>query len=310
MKKILAIFLIAASLLTIQAHVYAKSGACHSGCSHSHHHSGGHHNIHSSSGSSGSTYLVRSDSQSTEQNFPHCKDHYMVVKTMTNFYSDGTRRTYKNCTIYNNDGSVIESDCGSVNHILFNNKHYFIISKNRGGYYLINDSGENIFSRNYSYIESLTENRLLVKYNKKYGIVDMQENIIVPIKYQKLQKLGNNNMVFISKLNGYYGIIDINNNKQLIENNCDKFKIIHDTIMLKRHNKYGLVDMNGELLYDIKYDKIKEFKEYILLEKNNMRMLADFQGKPVTENAYKKIKMKRNILYGKNNENFWVKITN
>ncbi len=265
------------------------------------HHSGHYYSSRSSSGNN--IYVVSRDYTKTEQKFPNCNTHYMTVETVTFHYSDGSRRRFNNCTVYNSDGIVIESGCSSVKHILFENKHYFIICK--GNCYLTDGEGNKISKRTYSWINEIKPNRLIVKYNKKYGIIDLKDNVIVPIKYQKFIIDGNG--IFITKLNGYWGILDSENNI-LVENDCDKIKSLHDTILIKRYHKYGLTDLDGKTIFDIKYDKIKKLGEYILVRENNRYFVLNSDGERINDFVYKKIKLKRNSLYGLSENGIWTKI--
>ena len=160
MKKILLCSLIVLSLCTACYAACSHSGCNHSGCSHSHGGHSGHHSNHSSSSSSEHVYLVKQDYKKTEQKFPNCNKHYMEVETRTYYYSDGTVRAINNVTLYNSDGTVLVSDCTRINHILYNNSHYFIVCKN--GCYLMDSEG-NIKSIDFN---SSEVNNLLVKASK------------------------------------------------------------------------------------------------------------------------------------------------
>ncbi len=274
-------------------HSVFASCNCSYNCSHHHNHNYNHQT--SSHSESHPVYLVRTEQNSHDENFPNCTKHYLKTQTTINYYSDGSRRTYINSTIYNKDGSVIVSDCNRVNHILYNNEHYFIICKNKGGCSIINSKGNATIENNYSKIEELAQNRFLVKLNKKFGIIDLKENIIVPIKYQKFEKI--NKKIFITKLNGYYGILDIENNI-LAKNDCERIKQLFNTILLKRYGKYGLYNLEGKAIYNIEYDKIKALGEYILVKKDKKYQILDFYGNQISDLKFDKIKLKRNTLYG------------
>ena len=263
-------------------------------CSRNHHYNCPH--THSTSnGSSQPVYLVRTEHNSSEEKFPNCAKHYMKTETTINHYSDGSRRTYINSTVYNQDGSVLASDCNKVSHVFNKNNHYFIICKNRSGCSIINSKGETLTNKNYSNIEELKENRYLVKYDKKFGIIDINENIITPVKYQKFQKISKD--TFVTRLNGYYGILDIENNV-LVKNDCEKIKPIHDAILIKRYGKYGLCNLEGKMLFATEFNKIKKLGEYILIEKDRKYQVLDYKGNMISDLKFKKVKLERNTLFG------------
>lgn len=254
--------------------------------------------------SSSSNYIVRSDYMRDEHSFVDCDKHSLIKETTINYYSNGNKFAYSNYTILSSDGSILESDCSDVKHIIFENKHYIIFKK--GKYYKIMDGdGKTISNRNYSSLSELSKNRLLAKIDKKYGVIDLNEKVIVPIKFKSFEKVSND--LYLTNLNGYYGIQDVENNV-LIKNEYDKIIPLYDTYILKRIGKYGLVDINGKIILDSDHDCIKALGEYILVEKDNKYGLLSSSCEPLTKLIYKKIKLKRNILYAKTQENLWIKI--
>ena len=286
-------------LISITCPTAFAGGSSHCANNSSHNHAGHanshHNNHHSSSGnSSNPVYLIKKDFETKEVKFPNCDRHYVISEITTDYFSDGSKRIYTNSTVYNTDGTVLISDCQSVKHTIYEDKHFFIIRQNRG-YKILNDDGETISTKNYSYMEEIIPNRIKVRYDKKYGVIDLNEKVIIPIKYQSLENYGNK--IFLSKLNRYYGIIDIENNI-LVENDCDKIKPAYDTFIIKRYDKYGLADTNGHLVLNIQYDKIKKLGEYIIIKKNIRYGVLDSYGKIISEPQYKKIKLERNHLIG------------
>ena len=154
-------------------------------------------------------YLTHTDYFQEERKFTDCKEHSILKETTVYFYSNGTRRTHTTSTIFDADGTVLESGCSNVNHIIHNKKHYFTFYKNKK-YKIMDEKGNIITVKNYKKMEPLNNNRLLVKLDKKYGIIDIKENTIVPIKYKKFEQVNKN--LFLTKLNGYYGLLDYSNN--------------------------------------------------------------------------------------------------
>ena len=285
----------------------SHGGPSHSGPSHSGHaHSGpAHtHSNHSSGSDSHPVYLINSNHHQEEVKFQNCDEHYAITDVTTNYYSDGTQRVFTNSTIYNSDGTVLESNCLSLKHTIYEDKHYFII-RNSKGYKIIDNKGQILTFRKYTKMEELKPNRILARHDKKYGVIDLHENVIVPLKYQNLEQ--NSENVFIAKLNGYYGIIDIENNV-LVYPDCEKIKPLYDTMVLKRYRKYGLVKANGEKVLNPNYDKIKKLGEYILVRQGNRYGVLDGEGNFISEIIYQDIKLERNKLKGMKYKNNWVDI--
>ncbi len=262
------------------------------------------HSRHYHSSSSSHSYLVGKDEIHQEHKFPNCQKHYLQKHTTVYFYSNGTRSSYTNNTILNTDGTIIQSECSSVKHLIYEDKHYFIVYKGKG-YKILDDNGEELTLKKYSKMEEIVSDRLLVRYDKKYGIIDLDENVIVPLKYKSFDRVGKN--LFITNLNGYYGMIDYSNNV-LIKNEYDKIKPLYNTFLLKQYGLYGLADINGKIILEAQYDKIKKLGEYILVKKDKKYGVYDSVGNKITDIKYKDIRLERNVLEGKLNSGRWVEI--
>ena len=296
MKKIISCLFVL--FLFLSQSVIAKGS--HSGCrcsSHrGHHHYSPYYHSHSDS-SSRPVYLIKQDFQKREVKFPNCTKHYAVEEITTSIYSDGSKRITTNSTVYNSDGSALVSDCGVVEHVIYEGKHYFVVRKNKGnsGWQIINSEGEPQTVRKYSYMSVKKPNRIMVRLDKRYGIIDLTEKTVIPIKYQKFEDVSDG--IFLTKLNGYWGVVDINN-QTIINNDCERIKPLYDTLLIKRYGKYGLSDLRGKILYEPKYDKIKKMGEYILLKTDKTYRVLNMAGEPINDKIYRKIKLIRNELKG------------
>ena len=282
------------------SHNHGHSGPNHGGS----HHGGPHHNYYHSSSESHPVYIIRTEHEQEQVNFPDCAEHYAITDITTNVYSDGTKRSFSNSTIYNSDGTVFDTDCTSVKHTVYENDHYFIIGK-RDGYRITDEDGNVVTSRNYPWMSELEPNRLLVRRDKKYGIINLSDETIVPIKYDKFENV--NNRIMIAKLNGYYGVIDYDNNT-LVYPDCERIKPFYDTLLLKRYHKYGLASLNGEKIFEPHYDKIKKLGEYIVIKKDDKYGVLNAKGEIIEEIIYKKIKLERNRLRGMRDNTGWIDI--
>lgn len=249
-------------------------------------------------------YVVRSDYFETEGNFPDCKDHFYVAKTTINHYSNGTRRTFNNYTVFDKNETIILADCNDIKHVVHNNKHYFLARKG-STYQIYDEKGSLKTVRNYTKMAEISKNRVLVRVNKKYGVIDLNEKIVIPMKYKSMKKFNKN--LLLTKLNGYWGILDLSN-KQILPNEYDSVKQIYDTYRFKKQGKFLLVDLNGNLVSDIDCDSIKKLGEYILAKKDGLCKVYDSEGRLLTAQEFKKVKLERNSLQGKLPDNTWVKI--
>lgn len=94
----------------------------------------------------------------------------------------------------------------------------------------------------------------------------------------------------------------------MVKNDCDKIKSLHDTILIKRYHKYGLANLDGKIIYDIKYEKIKKLGDYILVKDGKKYFALDSDGERVNDFSYRKIKLERNSLYGYTDDKKWVEL--
>lgn len=154
-------------------------------------------------------------------------------------------------------------------------------------------------------MKEIAPNKLLVKLDKKYGIIDLKENVVTPIKYKKFEQVGQN--LFITQLNGYYGMCD-NSNNTFIKNENDSIKQLYETYLIKKMEKSGLADKNGKIILPVEYDKIKKLGEYILVEKDNKYGVLNSTGTIIAEPIYKDIRLNRNTLEGKLVKGGWTNL--
>lgn len=246
-------------------------------------------------------YVTYKDYYQEEYTFPNCDKHSMLSETNVYYYSNGTRRSYTTCTIFNHDGSILESGCSNVKHYIFNNKHYFTFYKNKK-YQIMDEYGNYLSVKKYKYMQEIAPNRLLIKLDKKFGIVTLNDETIVTPKYKKFEQIGEN--LFLTKLNGYYGMIDSSNNI-LIKHEHDKITKLYDTFIIKKYDKFGLVNLKGEQILPTEYDSIKKLGEYIIVKKNKRYGVFDASGNMIVQPVYKKIRLERNNLEGKISGNSW-----
>ena len=153
------------------------------------------------SGCSNCVYLLKSDFYQKTQTLPDCEDHSILIDTTINYYSNGAKRTYSTYSVVDNKKeTIILSDYLDIKHVLVNNKHYFL-AKNGREYKILNGKGHVIGSRQYSTMKEIAPNRFLVSINKLYVIIDINENIIAPIKYKSIEQLNKNLFMIIKRRN-------------------------------------------------------------------------------------------------------------
>ena len=133
--------------------------------------------------------------------------------------------------------------------------------------------------------------KLIVQKNKKFGIVDLKNKIILPVEYDEISnwtEYGPRHSKFIVK-NGKTGLIDHESFKITIPPIYDQFRYLNGLIFAKRNDKAGIITEDGKVLCDFIYDDIypneSDFHGYakneprIYARKGNSYFQIDAKGK-------------------------------
>ena len=240
-------------------------------------------------------HVTYKDYYEEEINFPDCERHYLINGVHTYYYSNGGRSRYIIGTIFNSDGSVLQTDCKKVRHYIQNGKHYFSFYRDKR-YQIMAENGRIITTKPYKQMDEISKGKLLVKLNKKYGVIDLNGNEIIPIKYKTFKNIGND--LYLTKLNGYWGVIN-SSNKIIVKNENDKISKIHDCFLIKKQGKFGLMNSDGKIICKTECEKIKKLGEYILVKFGKNYSVFDSNGNLLSKKIYKDIRLERNTLEGK-----------
>lgn len=132
------------------------------------------------------------------------------------------------------------------------------IASNQSGASVINLSNKIILSG--EEIQSVFNQPLkfIVKRNKKYGIVDLQNKNILPFEYDEISnwtEYGPRYSKFIIQ-DGKTGLIDENSFKITIPPIYNEFKYINGLIYAKRNKKAGIIDESGKVICPFIFDEI------------------------------------------------------
>lgn len=141
---------------------------------------------------------------------------------------------------------------------------------------------------------------LIVSKNKKFGIIDINKKIILPLEYDEISnwtEYGPRHSKFIVK-NGKTGLIDHETFKITIPPVYDKFSYLNGLIFAKKQSKAGIINEEGEILCDFIYDEIypnlNDFFRYdnqvprIYANKGNSYFQIDAKGKVLKSNLTRK----------------------
>lgn len=159
-------------------------------------------------------------------------------------------------------------------------------------YKIIDNDGNVIIDKNYSYIEDLGNNYYIVASSQKNGIIDLTGKSVVDLKYSSIFKLGNTNLLQ-ANISSTDTISLINENMEVIVtmdqagieveddyvkiysesgikyfdysgNELDVQDLFPDNNIYAKliDGKWGFVDKDGNLVVDNIYDMVTEINEY------------------------------------------------
>lgn len=220
-------------------------------------------------------------------------------------YKEGNYQNPKTLIFYDQNG--IEQ--GKIENIKSFTKHRFGYYRFHEEWGIINTSCETIVKNKYQNIGALSENLFEVQKNDKWGIIDIEEKLLLDFKASKIYGTFANNYV-IAKLDDAYHKIDQNgklienlgishilrtaSNSYWSKNNSERRKVLLNGIereetdefypfdeITEYKGKWGIINLSGEMLIEPKYDYI------------------DFFG---LTDCYKAVIGSLNFVYGQNGE--------
>ena len=135
----------------------------------------------------------------------------------------------------------------------------YFVAKSENGEKIIDLHNKTVLS-GYDSIDPIFNDhfKLIVQKNKKFGIVDLKNKIILPVEYDEISnwtEYGPRHSKFIVK-NGKTGLIDHESFKITIPPIYDQFRYLNGLIFAKRNGKAGIINEEGNVLCNFVYDEI------------------------------------------------------
>lgn len=139
----------------------------------------------------------------------------------------------------------------------------------------------------YSDETAYTTDNLTVYYlNKYYGLKNKSDKVVVPAKYKKLIRLGDNAWI-IQKKNNKFGLIDCNGNILVKAKYTHVERLFDKWVKLGNEKDYGLYDETGKVIIPPEYTSIEPlFGMRFLTCKNYKYGIYNSQGKKLLDNEY------------------------
>lgn len=121
-------------------------------------------------------------------------------------------------------------------------------------------------------------NKLIVSKNKKFGIIDINKKVLLPLEYDEISnwvEYGPRERHFIKK-NGKYGLIEYETFKTIIPPVYDKFFHGEGLIFASKKGKAGILNTSNQEFCAFIFDEIKPYKYFgsFYYDKQNRKFYA------------------------------------
>lgn len=173
------------------------------------------------------------------------------------------------------------------------------------GNLFINDKGEerrfegvdqvDAFYEGYALATNKVQDKRETKPTYKYGIIDIQGNIKVPLEYESVSVRGTADEFLQVQRQGKYGLFDRKGNTVLEPiYSTIEFSSSYPTIIIAQDGKYGLADKTGKIIIAPRYDRLQ--RKYdgldktwpVIVEQDGWMYVMDENGKKAPIKAREK----------------------
>ncbi|MDD4781120.1 MAG: WG repeat-containing protein [Tissierellia bacterium] len=173
------------------------------------------------------------------------------------------------------------------------NENYFIVCNEndngdeRGLYHKYNKIL--IIPTIYSSLKYINDDRIIASKNNNYGLIDINQNEIIPFEYNYMDYISDN-FIVASNEDGKYGVINIDN-EILLSFEYDEISNVYesdDYFRISKNNKFGLVNVNDiKIVIPFEYDNIEySGNELVIARNNNKSGLINMNNKVVIPFTY------------------------
>ncbi len=175
---------------------------------------------------------------------------------------------------------------------------------------VLDSLGNIVIEPTYDFLENMKNEKIVSYKNDKGGIIDINENIILPHQYSRINyQKQNNNYLLIHKNDNLSGYVMDAGGGMILKN---KYQFVGEVKDNKRKvaqkNKYGFIDENENVVIPFQYDQLTDFNEgYALATNDSTSIIIDKNGKEYFKNSEFKvlgninnglIRAKKNDQYG------------
>ena len=144
-------------------------------------------------------------------------------------------------------------------------------------YGIINEDGKVVIPTSYADIEEIGKDNksgfIVKNENNKYGVIDYSNNVILNCDYNKIYKIHSNDLYVVTEntLQKVVRTAENGTSTDVLVKGYDEITDILATkdsgVIFKKANKYGIMDLSGNVILDAQYDYLKEAKTGIFIAK-------------------------------------------
>ncbi len=165
---------------------------------------------------------------------------------------------------------------------------------------LSDNKGNVIIEPEYKEIKSIQENYqngyIVVDQDNKYGIIDFTSQVIIDASYEDIKQITGNHM-YVIKQDGKWKLIN-SKKETLIEDVNEVTQILEDKIVIKKDNKYGVLQASGEEKIKPEYEELSNvFNDYYLAKKSGKYGIINSANEPILPFQYSKITYKKDAEF-------------
>lgn len=178
---------------------------------------------------------------------------YTEIETFRRRRKHGIRTKEKNSKI------LVEPQYDKLSRINSKNLYmdYFTAEKN-GKYGIIDQHNDKLLPVEYDKIDRINNHYQILTKNGKQGLLIDYKKIIIPVMYDEIIHSEMSNSIFIIAKDGKYGMFS--EQDQLVEPKYDAIEPMHEIwYKVKQDGKTGLIDNTGEVVLRPIFDDIKRF---------------------------------------------------
>ncbi len=204
-----------------------------------------------------------------------------------------------NTVIFNEKGENLDTDILSYNQV---NDNYAIVIDKDNNYNIVDKSGNKKLKENYTYIEYFNNNYFIVTKEGKTGIITGENEVIIDLKYNAIQK--------IDDTNALQAVDSTNNRTDIIDENMQIHEGIENAYISKKENYIKLYSETDVKYYnfnggEIKYKDINPNNKIYADKKDGKWGFVDSNGNVIVEYTYDMVTEQNGSTAGVKKDGTW-----